>query len=400
MAKLTARAIDALKPDPSGRRDHPDDDLEGLALRVTPAGAKSWSLRYRTRDGQRRRLTLGRYPALSLADARDAARRALGEVAHGGDPAAPSAESHVQAATMGDLWALYARDHTDGLKPRTREERAWLWKKHLAPRFMALPLTDVRRRLVSAELRALGASSGPVVANRALEVLRRMFNVAVQEEVIETSPIAGIGQLFKETARERVLSAAELARLLPALETTSTVGNDVGAAPRLAITLCLLTAARAGEVAGLHAEEIDAATKTWTLAGARTKNGKPHTIPLAPAAWDVLTTAFGRDPAEATGFAFPRRGRPDTPIRRESLTRAMARLVADLGIERATLHDLRRTAATMMASPRIGAPPHVISAILNHLMDGPAASRVYARHRYDEEKREVLERWAGSLTRG
>ena len=112
--KLTVRRLDTLRPRPGRRVDYADDDVPGLALRVTPQGAKTWSLRYRIEGGRRgrmRRLTLGAYPSVTLVDARKAARKAIGKIAAtGADPAAAKQAARLAATRTGDTVADLAKD--------------------------------------------------------------------------------------------------------------------------------------------------------------------------------------------------------------------------------------------------------------------------------------------------
>lgn len=414
MAGLTTRYLDSLKGVPGKRLEIADDVVRGLSLRVTSAGVKTWALRYRTPAGQQRRLTLGGYPALSLSAARDEAKKALGAVATSGDPAKDkivgkrTARRHrrEKPQTLAALWALYDADHIAKKGERTADYLRWLWTKHIEPRLGDNELATLDRATARVALKEIGETA-PTTANRAQALLRHMFSYAVEEEHLKASPLAQMEALFDEKSRERVLNDAELAALWKALgEAPARADLHVSERMTIALKLILLAAVRPGEAAGLDAQEIDRDARSWTIPGERTKSGKPHVVPLSPAVWALLTKAFGgADPAKWSGYAFPmRRKAVAKPIERSSLTRAMARLIAETklpgakkAIPRATPHDLRRTAATYIASERIGVAPHVVSAVLAHTQEGPAVTGTYNRHRYDKEKRAALEAWATLL---
>lgn len=413
MAGLTARYVEGVKGVKGKRLEIHDEQVRGLSLRVTATGAKTWALRYRNQAGQQRRLTLGAFPALSLEKARKRAIAALSEVAVDNDPARDKQierrkkrrEVSEKPQTVTALWALYEREKMGAKKDGTQTYQKWLWAKHVKPKLGANELATLDRGTVRASLKEIGESA-PTTANRALALLRHMMNYAVEEEFLRASPLAAVGAMFKETSRERVLTDAELKALWGALQAAPASADvDVSARMTVALKLILLTATRPSDVAGLQASEIDAAARSWTIPAERTKSGRAHVVPLSPDAWDLLAEAFGdKDAAKWKGAAFPNARHDAKAIERHSLSRAMARVRAEAKLEdqekpipRVTPHDLRRTAATYLASERIGVAPHVVSAVLGHSLEGPAVTSVYNRHRYDREKRAALEAWARLL---
>jgi integrase len=413
MGDLTARFVESVKGEPGRRSEYADGVAGALVLRVgepkvdphgriTAAGAKSWTVRYRNAAGQHRRVKLGGYPALSLKDARAGANGILAAVAKGHDVAhekqAAKRKARLERSekpqTLAALWAIYERDVLPGKRPKTAAFYKWLWSERLAPRLGAQELASLDRASVRAALKSIGANA-PVTANRSLALVRHMLSVAVVEEYITASPLAQMGALYPEQSRERVLNDAELRTFWKAAD-AAPAREDIEVSARMAaaLKLVLLTGARAGDVAGLHAREIDAASKSWSVPASRFKTKRAHVIPLSPQAWVLLHEVFGSDdPAAWAGFAFPHARDASKGMERASLTRAMKRIVTDAQLERVTPHDLRRTAATYLASERIGAAPHVVSAVLGHQAEGPAATQVYNRHRYDAEKRVALEAW-------
>jgi integrase len=413
MAGLTTRYLDSLKGEKGRRREVADDVVKGLSLRVTSNGVKTWALRYRTPAGAQRRLTLGGYPALSLSKARGEAIKALGAVAVERDPAKEKQierrkkrkDVAEKPQTVAALWTLYEREVLPQKRERTQDYQIWLWTKHLKPRLGGNELATLDRASARTALKEIGEAA-PTTANRALALLRHMLNYAVAEEYMTASPLAAVGALFSEASRERVLNDAELRAFWKALE-AAPARDDVPVSERLtaALKLVLLTAARPGDVAGIDAAEIDVTARSWTIPAQRSKADRPHVVPLSPEAWALLRKAFGKnDPKDWNGPAFPNARNKSKPIERSSLTRAMARVRAETKLEgqkksipRATPHDLRRTAATYLASERIGVAPHIVSAVLAHAVEGSAVTAVYNRHRYDKEKRAALEAWAKLL---
>lgn len=169
-------------------------------------------------------------------------------------------------------------------------------------------------------------------------------------------------------------------------------------ATRSILRLLLLTGQRRGEVAGALKSELDlaAAEPVWMISGDRTKNGLLHRLPLCPMAKAQFAKAVAAsDPKSA--FVFPSAKDPlCAPISAAAITRAMARLVAELKIPTVSPHDLRRTVGTEMA--RMGLPVHIRSLVLNHSpMSRGITDAVYNRYAYDKEKREALTAWEAKL---
>lgn len=404
MAKLTTRFIEGVAGEDGRPTQISDDYTRGLYLRVSAAGVKSWFFRYTRPDGSRAKLGLGRFPSVGLADARERAAKAAVGVVEGRDPARerqiarrtarkPRAE---KPQTLVDLWNVYDRDVMPAKRSSTQKYQRWVWRRLVEPRIGFLRLGEIDRGTVRAALREIGAT-GPTTANRALGLIRHMLNVAVDDELMLASPIARMGNLYKEGSRDRILNDDELRILWRAVDDEP--GSDLQVSARLcvAIRLALVTGVRGIEIIGLHADEIDVPGRVWTIPASRFKGKRVHTVPLSPTALWLLGMAFGGPPETWEGHAFPNSRHECRHMERMSLTRAMQEIVRAAGIRRATPHDLRRTMATYMASERIAMPPHIISAVLGHASEGSAVTRVYNRHAYDKEKRAALEAWATLL---
>jgi integrase len=212
---LTVRSIEALKP--AARRYEVFDALTpGLAIRVTPSGHKSWVLLYRY-HGRLRRLTLGRYADRRLAEARDEALRARNRVLNDADPAA---EKQDERATYGDtVGALY-----DLYKKATEKKRSWpeqrrIFENEALPAWRHRRVQDMTRR----DIRMLvdrKAETAPIIANRILARVSRLFSFAVERDWIEANPALRIVKPGDEKSRDRVLSRDELRELWTALHET------------------------------------------------------------------------------------------------------------------------------------------------------------------------------------
>jgi len=371
--KLTARALAALGPVDGKRTEYFDEALPGFSLRVAASGRKSFCVLYRS--GRRlRRYTLGRYPVLGLARARDLARAALAEAALGGDPALKKVERR-RALSFAELASEYLELHARPNKKTWREDERRI-RKTLLPAFRHMPATDIERAHVRDLLDAILLRGASYEANRTHAQLRKMFNWALARDLVEKNPVAGLPRPAQERRRQHVLREDEIRRFWEALERESP-------AVAASLKLRLYTAQRGGEVLTMRWEDIELSTGWWTIPGERSKNDLSHRVFLA-AATRALLPARGDSP-----WVFPNRdGTGPMPSTQKSIERVRKRA----GIELRG-HDLRRTAASHMAS--IGVPRLVLAKILNHVERGVTA--VYDRYSYDREKREALETWARRL---
>jgi len=393
--KLTARTVENAKPPAFGRIEYWDAALPGFGLRVTDKGAKSWTVLYRA-HGRLRRATLGRYPTLPLAEARDRAREVLREVEKGMDPATAKAEKRRAEA---DLFQVVAAEFIERhAKPNNRT-----WQRQdrdLKREFVSLwrdrPISGIAKREILAALDKIAARASPRRANRYLALLKKLFNWCAERSYLEPSPAANIKPLAKEVSRDRVLSDDELLQVWRGCEAAGWPFGDL-------IRLLILTAQRLGEVSNMQWRDVDLDKGAWTVSAAIAKNGVANEVPLSAAALAILN---GLPPLGRGGFVFPALNGSRNPV--SGFSRAKARLDREIATALARtgqpampawrLHDLRRTAASRMA--QLGISPHVIEKVLNHTSGSLAGvAGVYNRFGYGPEKRHALETWAGHLER-
>jgi integrase len=401
MPRLTDTRIRSLKP--TGKR-YLVWDANGLGVRVGTSGKKSFVYTYR--EGSKVRwMTLGNYPSLSLAEARERHGKALAAREKGLSPADAELEAKREARetpTVKQLSEYYIEHYAKRRKSSWQEDERLL-QKDVIPHLGQLKAHSVRRRDIVDLVEGIADRGAPVTANRTLAVVSKMFNFAVDREILEATPAAGIKRVHKEQGRQRVLSEEEIRRFwnnLPDTQMTEAV--------RLALRLMLVTAQRRGELAEATWDEFDLSAGWWTIPAEHAKNGLAHRVPLSDLALGLLAQVKALSGASPFLFPSPRRPTEDAgesagkaseqqtqarPITVRALTRAVDRNTRTIGVEDFTPHDLRRTAASHMAG--LGIPRLVISKILNHVEPGITA--VYDRHSYDPEKREALSRWAERL---
>lgn len=371
---------------PAGRVQYPDGKLPGFGVRVSSNGLKVFYLTYRL-AGQSRRKILGRYPYKTLAAARAEAHIAIGQIANGIDPQktvsdeeAPLGRSLTFARALDQFVQLYCSQHN---RPSTAAETERILRSVFLPDWENRDLRAISRQDVIGILDAIVARGAPSAAIHAYAAIRKFFTWCVERDLIETSPCLHLKPPAKKQSRERVLSDQEIVTLWKAsLEQGYPFGTI--------FQLLLLTGQRRGEVVGMRWAELDLKQGVWTIPGARTKNGKAHSVPLTPRVRAILTMV----PRFESEFVFPARGKPEQSYSGYSKGKREFDAAADL--HNWTLHDLRRTAATGMA--KLGVAPHVVEKILNHSTGTFAGvAGVYNRFEYRSEMRSALRLWAAHI---
>lgn len=413
---LTDTAVRNLKP--RGERFEVRDG-GGLALWVYPSGVRSWVYTY-VIDGRKVRWAFGEYPTLSLRDARERHGSYRDLVKAGIDPKeyekaqreeearrledeARRRRLEEQSTTTRELVAEYVKKWAKPRKRSWKEDERQL-EKDVVPAWGDLKAKDITRREVRLLIEAK-AEVAPIAANRLLACVRRMFNWAVEQDILENSPATRIKAPAKENRKQRVLSPEEIRAFWTATEGAT---EEI----RRALKLILVTAQRPGEVIGARWEEFDLEDGWWTIPGERAKNGQAHRVPLSSVALELLgkpgkgyvfpsPAAPGKEPAPMNPSALARATwrhavMEPRPIKSKSRgIRKRHKPPVAWKVEPFTPHDLRRTAASLMTGT--GISRLVVAKLLNHVERGVTA--IYDRHSYDLEKREALNRWGAHLSK-
>jgi integrase len=374
---LTDRGVKSLKPQ-ALQVDYFDEDLAGFALRISPGGRKTWTVLYR-HNRRLRRMTIGTLSSMGLAKARDQARGVLRAAARGEDPAGEKRRA-AKAETFGELADLYLEKHAKVHKRSWKEDERIL-NAELLPHWKHVKVGDVTRGDVRALLEKIVDRGAPIMANRTQQLVRKVFNFGIGRELVTANPCAQLERPAPIRQRDRVLSEDEIRKLWKAL--------DAQPAEMAAVfKLRLVTAQRGGEVADMRWADVDLKAGWWTIPAEQSKNGLPHRVPLSSLALDILK------PLKAAADAVDDEAKPPAFVLAGARGKRQRSLAAkDLGLPDFVGHDLRRTAASLMAGG--GVPRLVISKILNHVEQGVTA--VYDRHSYDAEKQSALNWWAAKL---
>jgi integrase len=346
-------------------------------LMVTSRGHKSWIIQYRM-GGRSRRVTLD--GILSLKEARDQAHEILSQVAKGDDPAGAKRKARAaKVDTFGAIAESYLRIGAKNLRSAALYRRTL--ERLVLPEFQDKPIGEIRRSNVASLLDAIVEENGVVMADLTLAIIRRVFTWHAAREDHFVSPLTkGMARSKpSERARSRILTDDELRAVWKA---TSQSNDLFGAYMRF----LLLTAARRDEASEMSRTEIKAGL--WTIPAARYKTGADTDLPLSAAAIEVLESLprIGADK-----YVFTRDG--ERPFQVHSS--AKAKLDKACGFSDWVIHDLRRTARSLMS--RAGVSSDIAEQCLGHKLPGVRA--VYDRHRYLEEKRHAFEAVAALIDR-
>jgi integrase len=372
---LTDAAVRRLKSPEHGQLEVFDTGFPGLALRLAHGGSRSWTMVYR-HGGKLKRITLGKYPQVSLKDARESWRKAREALEAGKDPKPLIVvRSPDSFASVAKLWL-----ERDQKGKRTTKEAKRIIEVYCKP-LHDQQLADISRRDVRDVIRAVEAK-GVTMARRVHGRLQRLFAWAVEEDMLDTSPMLGLKKPGQEVKRDRVLTDDELRTLWNACD-------EVGWPFGPAVKLLVLTGCRREEIGGLLWSEVKG--DTLELSASRRKGGEPHTVPLSSVAQAVMQELIETAPSP---YVFTTSGR--TAI--SGWSNAKRQLDAIVKFQKPfVVHDLRRTVATGLQ--RLGVPLQVTEAVLGHISGSRAGVvGIYQRYGYATEKREALEAWGAYVT--
>lgn len=401
MAKaLTTRFIESVKPTDKrqGIADGGTKGVGSLYLVVQPSGARSWAVRGRikSRPGSIKH-TIGSLQVYDLTHAREEARRCLKLMREGVHPG-EEREQRLLAErrdALDNVVAEYLERHA---RTKTRE-KSWreterILAVDIIPLWHGRSLQSITRLEIEDAI-ADKAKTAPFAAVQMLARIKGLFSWSVKRGLIDKSPAQGIDRPAKFVGRERVLDDAELKLVWEA-------ASDIAAPFGALLRMLIITAQRRGEVAGMTWDEIDLAKALWSMPGSRTKNAKPHTVPLTAPALALLTEMAEKTRDKGHGQVFTCNGHLG-PVAVSSFSNAKRELdekITDrnggVPLKPWVVHDIRRTVATGLQ--KLGVRLEVSEAVLNHAsgsISGVAA--VYHRHDFDGEKRQALNAWANHL---
>lgn len=391
-ARITKSAVDAIEAS-----THDvflwDDELKGLGLRTTPTGAKSYVFQYRMggREAPSRRYTIGRHGSpWTPQTARKEAERVAIMVRQGIDPVQAEHERRRQAIDL--AFEAYVESFVDlYLKKRWKQWSlgAGVLRREAVPVLRRKPLPAIKRADLSQIWDRL--QDRPAIARLTHATLRKLFRWAVSRGDLDRSPLEGVEAPPAVPARERVLSDDEVVVIWRGCDE---LGFPFGGLYRL----LLLTGQRRDEVASLDWREVDRRERMWTLPSSRSKNKKPHLVPLSGLAIEILDEMAGGREWPQSGLIFSTTGKtaPSGFSKAKRKLDDYLILAMDRPQDSWRIHDMRRTVATGLQ--RLGVRFEVTEAVLNHVSGARGGiAGVYQRHDWQEEKRAALDAWASHI---
>ncbi len=394
------------QPTPSsGRVEFADLRCTGLSFRITSKGSRTFCFRFRdpvTRASTRS--TIGSYPDVGLGDARARADAMRATVADGINPIVEKRQGRAGASqrAFGIVAERFMVEHSRR-KKRSADFDDRNLKLHVLPKWKNWQIDDIRRADVIELVEGIVTAGKPVLANRVQSLISSIFSFALDADLISANPCARLRKRGEESASTRILTDDEI-RLFWRRSLLSPLSRGTG----LALRLQLLTGARPSEAAEAALEEFSALDEgadsaSWIIPGARTKNKRPHFLPLPPMALEAVRSGL-EIIEEADEFLFPSPVKRASPIDGHALAVAMRRMSESEKLtgegsktwkaSPPTPHDLRRTFATRLAE--LGVPKEDRDACLNHTPTD-VGSKHYDLYERAKEKRAAMSLWAATL---
>jgi integrase len=372
---LTELAVERTKPPKEGSLEIFDLGYPGLALRLGHGGAKSFELFYRS-NGRLRRESLGRWPAVSLSQAREQWRKTREAIGRGDNP------EHREGAKTPAL--LVENVIEDWLKRDQGENRSLnqtvsAVKKDLLPRWSGRRIDQIKRKDIVDLLDSITDRGANAQARKMQQYVRRFFKWCLSRGILESDPNNGMEWIPACKARDRVLSDSELAKVWKAGEKAGIYGP--------ALKLLVLTGLRREEATQLKWSEIEG--NVIKLSAERMKNGDAHIVPLSSEAMEVLDSI---PRIAGSDWVFTIDGKK--PV--NGWSKAKPIIDKESGVSAFVIHDIRRSVSTHMNELGL-AEPHIIEAVLGHTVKGVAA--VYNKAKHEAAKRKALEAWGQHIAK-
>lgn len=383
---LTDTALKALKPKV---KIYTVTDERGLYVEVFPTGGVVWRFRYRL-NGKAEKLTLGKYPALTLKNARIKRDEAAQAAAMGKSPAAEKQQAKVTAAesaTVSEFAETFFKEIVEKDRQDTKIPRRYL-DKVIIPAIGAKPVRavtteDVRSIIWKKKDEGFDAAAGQVRG-----ILKRLFDYAMTAGLVTSNPVLALPMrhVHKARSRDRALSADEIRTFLRAA-----IESNIRRQFKLGLHLILLTMVRKSELLLARWEHVDLDAAEWLIPAENSKTGKAHVVYLSRQAVDLFKEL--QPLASGSELVMPGRGSLTKPFAHNSINTALKVALRGQDIPAFTVHDLRRTASTLLHEN--GWASDVVEKALNHTIGGVRG--VYNKAEYSDQRREMLQFWADQI---
>ena len=391
MARITRPLTnnEILKAKPR-EKDFTLHDGDGLFLLVKTTGKKLWRFRYqRPNCGSRTNLSLGSYPALTLATARQIRDQHLTTLAQGMDPQQQQElASEQQQIELDSIFSTVAANWFQIKSKSVTEDYAKdIWRsldKDVFPTIGSIPVQEIKARTIVEALEPIKARGALETVRRLVQRINEIMIYAVNTGLIDVNPASGVGMAFEKPKKQNMptLRPEELPRLMRSL-----VMSNLSVATRCLIEWQLLTLVRPSEASGARWAEIDLDAKLWTIPAERMKARREHIVPLSQQALDILELM--KPISAQREHVFPSRNDPKQAMNSQTANAALKRIGYG---GKLVAHGLRSIASTAMNEA--GFNPDIIEAALAH-SDKNEVRRAYNRSTYLVQRQEIMTWWGG-----
>ena len=393
MARITRPLTnnEILKAKPR-EKDFTLHDGDGLFLLVKTTGKKLWRFRYqRPNSDSRTNLSLGSYPALTLATARQIRDQHLTTLAQGMDPQQQQElASEQRQIELDSIFSTVAANWFQIKSKSVTEDYAKdIWRsldKDVFPAIGSIPVQEIKARTIVEALEPIKARGALETVRRLVQRVNEIMIYAVNTGLIDANPASGVGMAFEKPKKQNMptLRPEELPRLMRSL-----VMSNLSVATRCLIEWQLLTLVRPSEASGARWAEIDLGAKLWTIPAERMKAKREHIVPLSPQALEILEVM---KPISAhREHVFPSRNDPKQPMNSQTANAALKRIGYG---GKLVAHGVRSIASTTMNEA--GFNSDIIESSLAHT-DKNEVRRAYNRANYLKQRNDLLAWWGEKI---
>lgn len=380
---LTDTALKALKPND---KTYTVTDDRGLYVEVFPTGGVVWRYRYRL-NGKYEKLTLGKYPALTLKNARLKRDEAAHQVAMGESPAKRKQQEKAagaEDATVAEFSERFFKDIQSRDRKNVTMPRRYL-EKDILPHIGSKPVRDITAEDVRSVIWRKKEQGFDAAAGQVRGLLKRMLDYALTCGLIQTNPVMALPMrhVYRAAARDRALTPDEIRQFLRAMQT-----SNIRRQFKIAFQLILMTLVRKSELMLAQWKDVHLDEGEWHIPVENSKTGKPHIVYLSTQAQTLFKEL--KPLASRSDWVLPGRGTLAKPFASNALNQALKVSLQGQEIPAFTIHDLRRTASTLLHEQ--GWPSDVVEKALNHTIGGVRG--VYNRAEYAEQRRKMLQAWS------
>lgn len=350
----------------------------GLGIRIGKGGSKSFFYRYR-KEGNLKRFNIGKYPGVSLADARKRVRELRSKVEQGDDPQFEKLEKkQTKKVTLDEVFILYKKYHLPNNRPKTQIEYQRIYEKHIKPNFGSNEIKLITKREINELLDNIATDLGHgVLSNRVKATLSSIFGFAEERDYIQINIVKAVKKKYKEVSKDVVLNLEELKRVWKALENRPIISAAY-------FKILLLTGQRRSETVQMKWGDIS--DDIWTIPAADTKVKRKQQVIFSELSMNLIEQLRPITGSKTYVFSSEK----DVPRRAKWILTQAQLVQKDANVLTFTPHNLRRTFATILGE--LGYSRMIIGMLLNHKTSAGQfeVTAIYDRNNYLTERREAI----------